>query len=57
MVQIDVFRITIPIMVFVTALENFALLLYLLRKCENVRITLTEGWVGAGEAEFVVVRA
>ena len=43
-------------LVFVSAFGNFALLLYLLRKFENVRITLTDGRVGEGETEFVVVR-
>ena len=43
-------------MIFVPALGNFARLLYLLRKFENVRITLTEARVGVGVgAESVVV--
>ena len=45
-------------MVFVSALGNFARLLYLLRKFENVRIISTEARVGGWgwERNVVVVR-
>jgi hypothetical protein len=43
-------------MVFVSALGNFARSLYLLREFENVKITLSEGRVGGRGSRIVVVR-